>query len=188
MDVHLGETIPASEFPVASLSGYEFLGWYTDPVLGEPVTTATQIYKSMTLYAHYKGLDDDYRAATEKAPIYDRPSTSEGNIIGYVKTGEVIIAERESKKGLFVLTTHNGVTGWVQTRYLESGDLVEARIDYKVDRTIRSKPKNKKGTAYRNIEPLEVFLVIGEDGSYYKVAYPCEKGYAYINKAQLWNH
>ena len=139
----------------------------------------------MTLYAHYKDLYGDIQAAAEKAPIYDRPSTTKGNVLGYVDAGEAVIVQYESKKGLFAWVTHDGVTGWVQTRYLVAGSVMEAKCDYKIDRAIRSQAKYKKGTVYRNVEVAELFLHLGSENSYYKVAYPCEAGYAYIAKDQL---
>ncbi|MBQ5953333.1 MAG: InlB B-repeat-containing protein [Lachnospiraceae bacterium] len=186
-DVPLGQTIPASQFPIPCLSGYEFEGWYTDPVLGEWVSTATPITKSMTLYAHYKDLYDDYRAATEDAPIYDRTSTSKGKILGYVNAGETVIVQKESKEHKFAWVTHGGVSGWVQTRYLKSGEIMEARGDRKEDMAIRSKPQYKKGTVYRKVEQTELILVFGtrENESYYWVAYPCSDGFAYVAKDQM---
>ena len=184
-EVWVGERIPAERFPIPCLSGYEFEGWYTDPELGELVTTATPITKNMTLYAHYKDLYDDYEAATEKAPIYDRTSTAKGKVIGYVDIGEVVIVQYESKQGKFAWVSHDGVSGWVQTKYLKAGVVREARGDYKEDRAIRSKAQYKKGTVYRNVESGELFLSFGSENSYYKVAYPCEAGYAYIAIDQM---
>ena len=144
-----------------------------------------RVTDSLTVYAHYRHLHDDYRAATEDAPIFDRCSSSEGKTLGYVEAGETVIVRKESKKGLFAWVTHDGVSGWVQTRYLAAGNIMEAKGDRKEDMAIRSEAKYKKGTVYRNVGQVELFLVIIAENSYYKVAYPCSEGYAYIAKDQL---
>ena len=187
VDVKLGSSIASQggAFPIPCLSGYEFDGWYTDPVLGKWFDANTPVTESLTVYAHYKHLYDDYRAATEEAPIFDRCSSAEGKILGYVKAGETVIVQKESKKGLFAWVTHDGVSGWVQTRYLAAGNIMEAKGDRKEDMAIRSEPKYKKGTVYRDVKQVELFLHLSSEGSYYKVAYPCKEGYAYIAKDQL---
>ena len=186
VDVPVGQTIGSvSKFPVPCLSGYEFEGWYTDPVLGEWVDAATPIRESMTVYAHYKYLYDDYQAATQDAPIYDRTSTSKGEILGYVEAGETVIVQKESKEHKFAWVTHKGVSGWVQTRYLVSGNVKRVIASPKTDMAIRSEAKYKKGTVYRKIKQAELFLDIGSKDSYEKVAYPCADGYAYIAKDQF---
>ena len=38
-------------------TGYEFLGWYTDPVAGERVTSNTTITQDTTLYAHWRFIE-----------------------------------------------------------------------------------------------------------------------------------
>ncbi|MBQ6292683.1 MAG: SH3 domain-containing protein [Lachnospiraceae bacterium] len=187
VDVKLGSSIASQggAFPIPCLSGYEFDGWYTDPVLGKWFDANTPVTESLTVYAHYRYLYDDYQAATEDAPIFDRCSSSEGEVLGYVKAGETVAVQKESKKGLFAWVTHDGVSGWVQTRYLVAGNIMEAKGERKEDMAIRSKAQYKKGTVYRNVKQVELFLVIGSEGSYYKVSYPCEAGYAYIAKDQL---
>ncbi len=186
VDVPVGQTIGSvSKFPVPCLSGYKFEGWYTDPVLGEWVDAATPIRESMTVYAHYKYLYDDYQAATQDAPIYDRTSTSKGEILGYVEAGETVIVQKESKEHKFAWVTHKGVSGWVQTRYLVSGNVKRVIASPKTDMAIRSEAKYKKGTVYRKIKQAELFLDIGSKDSYEKVAYPCADGYAYIAKDQF---
>ena len=62
---------------------------------------------------------------------------------------------------------------------------MEAKDDRKEDTAIRSRAKYRKGTVYRDVRQTELFLCIGSEGSYYKVAYPCSDGYAYIAKDQL---
>ena len=187
VDVKQGSSMAAdgSAFPIPCLSGYEFEGWYTDPVLGKWFDANTTVTESMTVYAHYKYLYDDFEAATEDAPIFDRCSSSEGKVLGYVRAGETVAVQKESKKGLFAWVTHDGVSGWVQTRYLAAGNIMEAKGDRKEDTAIRSKAKYKKGTVYRDVKQAELFLHLGSEGSYFKVAYPCKDGYAYIAKDQL---
>ena len=190
VDVKQGSSMAAdgSAFPIPCLSGYEFEGWYTDPVLGKWFDANTTVTESMTVYAHYKYLYDDFEAATEDAPIFDRCSSSEGKVLGYVRAGETVAVQKESKKGLFAWVTHDGVSGWVQTRYLAAGNIMEAKGDRKEDTAIRSKAKYKKGTVYRDVKQAELFLHLGSEGSYFKVAYPCKDGYAYIAKDQLQDH
>lgn len=38
-------------------TGYEFLGWYTDPIAGERVTSSTVITQDMTVYAHWRFIE-----------------------------------------------------------------------------------------------------------------------------------
>ena len=188
VDVQQGQSMASSglSFPLPCLSGYKFVGWYTDPYLGTWFDANTKVTESMTVYAHYYCLYDDLEAATEKAPIYDRCSTSEGNVLGYVDPGEVVYVQKESKQGKFAWVTHDGISGWVQTRYLKAGAVKSAIGDRKNDMAIRSQGKYKKGTVYRDVRQGELFLVLGSDSnSYYKVAYPCKEGYAYIAKDQL---
>ena len=154
-------------------------------MLGKWFDANTPVTESLTVYAHYKTLYDDFQAATEDAPIFDRTSTSKGKVLGYVKAGETVIVQKESKERKFAWVTHNGVSGWVQTRYLIPGEVMEAKGDRKEDMAIRSEAKYKKGTVYRNVGQVELFLVIIAENSYYKVAYPCSEGYAYIAKDQL---
>ena len=174
--------------PEAQCPGFEFLGWFTEPFGGKRITKETVFEASTTVYAHYKGVYGDVRVATEYAPIYDRPSTSKGTVIGYVDAGETIAAIKESKKGLFAYTSHNGVTGWVQTRYLVQGQVMKVDLrDYK-DMGVRKSPK-EKAKSYRDIEHLEEFIVIGESDGYYCVAYPdCDAGFAYVAKIQLYDY
>ena len=186
VSVEFGKTVgDVSAFPVPCLSGYEFVGWYTDPYLGEWFHSGTKVTESLTVYAHYKNLYDDLEAATETAPIYDRCSTSKGEILGYVNAGEVVFIQKESKQGLFGYVSHKGISGWVQMRYLKAGTVRAVIADRKTDMAIRSEAKYRKGKVYRDIIQAELFLDIGSKDSYEKIAYPCKDGYAYIAKDQF---
>ena len=48
-----------SSLPNATLEGYKFSGWYTDPVDGERVTLSTTFTEETTLYAHFEETTDD---------------------------------------------------------------------------------------------------------------------------------
>ena len=172
--------------PIAYLPGHKFEGWYTDPIGGVLITSETRFDHSMTLYAHYEDAYEAICVATERAPIYSRPSTSKGTILGYVEIGEAIAADDESKTGLFYYTNHKGVTGWVQSRYLAIAEVLVAKADPKIDKAmVRSAPK-KKAKSYRKLVFGESFCVIDGEGSYSKVAYPeSDDGFAYVARAQL---
>ena len=46
------------ELPVATMDGYEFLGWFTEETGGEQITTDTVFEENTTVYAHWKLIKD----------------------------------------------------------------------------------------------------------------------------------
>ena len=171
--------------PKASCPGFEFEGWFTDPLCGERIVVGSEVIGSKTLYAHYKGVYEGYCVATQEAPIYDRTSTSKGKILGYVSPGETIAVDDESKTGKFYYTSCHGVSGWVQSRYLALADQKQVLTNFKKDRYVRKGPK-MKAKSIRKIVYREVFMTVDGENGYAKVAYPGQgDGFAWVAKDQL---
>ena len=51
-DMAYGATLENLETPTRE--GYTFLGWYTEPIGGEPITSDSQVYEDITYYAHWE--------------------------------------------------------------------------------------------------------------------------------------
>ena len=51
--VDVSPSQPLRKMPGASLDGYTFDGWYTEPVGGSKVTTSTVFTSDATIYAHW---------------------------------------------------------------------------------------------------------------------------------------
>ncbi|MBQ4257888.1 MAG: InlB B-repeat-containing protein [Clostridia bacterium] len=176
------------EFPAASCPGYEFIGWYTDPISGVRVDSRMTFEGNVTVFAHYRQIYDG-RIWVVNAParLYKNYSSGVTYYGKEIPTGTVLIAERTKSDGSEIYTTWGGVSGWIATSRLYEGTLMTTtHVEYKTDRYVRRAASTSYSLKYYEVRAGETFVVVGEVNSYYKVAYPQgEFGYAYVKKAHF---
>ncbi|MBR5970804.1 MAG: InlB B-repeat-containing protein [Lachnospiraceae bacterium] len=170
-------SLPEPVFP-----GKEFLGWYTAPVGGIPVTKDTEVWRVTgatifdevpTIYAHWSGEDEkEYRTVDQKRGIYERPhSTTE--LIGHAEPGDVIIMlnGRNYRNGMiydngYQLVNCNGTVGYMDTSELIPVKPVKLR---RIENGPKSQPirllptySKAKSLIIREIVDGEIVYVIEE--------------------------
>lgn len=72
------------------LEGYTFNGWYTEPVGGVKITTATVFTGDTTVYAHWTVKGDAASSASTAAPAAPAPSNDRPEILDHL--GVFVIA------------------------------------------------------------------------------------------------
>ncbi|MBQ6679656.1 MAG: InlB B-repeat-containing protein [Lachnospiraceae bacterium] len=183
-----GSYLP-DELPVARCPGYQFQGWFTDPIGGLQVFGGQRM-DSGTLYAHYENqYEGRIQAAVQTTDAYYKRTGA----VPYIKSGVevepgtvVVVTERDEKNGMFS-ANYGGNTYWFRiTDFTFGRQLTTTHVEYKTDRYIRSK-SNGKGKEYRKVVCPEAFVMVAEEKGYYIVVFPeSATGFAFLSKRHFY--
>ena len=183
-----GSYLP-DELPVARCPGYQFQGWFTDPIGGKQVFGGQKM-DGGTLYAHYENqYEGRIQTAVQKTGAYLKRTGA----VPYIESGVevetgtvVVVTERDEKNGMFS-ANYGGNAYWFRiTDFTNSKQITTTHVEYKTDRYIRSK-SNGNGTEYRKVVCPETFVMVAEEKGYYKVVFPeSPTGFAFLSKRHFY--
>ena len=116
--------LAATPSATATNGSYTFLGWYTAMTGGTKVESLTAQHNKMTLYAHWKELENvdpgesmdpiTVKVTTNDLRLRNGPGTNYG-IIGYADTGDTFVITQVQKNGGYTWGKYDG--GWICLQY-----------------------------------------------------------------------
>ena len=127
---------PVAPFPVPTLEGHKFLGWFTAAEGGEQVTVLNADTRGKTLYAHWEAdanvtvstlkemLVAYYRTAPKQINVYDIPG---GNVTSTISGGTEIRVIGEHKDADGYVWCHVQGSGWI--KYIDTKASYVTNID-----------------------------------------------------------
>ncbi len=84
-----------TNLPIPTRSGYNFAGWYSEPVGGQPVTVNTAFTKNTTIYAHWEKQDSGNSGSIND----DSEPSYSVSLPGRVEGGGITVNKRYAEEG-----------------------------------------------------------------------------------------